>query len=334
MTILVDAKGFSGAFAGINRTGQTLPVSVADVVRAATTVGGPVEGATWQKTQRRLGIIATVLAALSEISTPGSIGTSMLYRRLETTEKSGVSFRLGMAFAAVVAERILAISLLEHLNQSNSILYPSGGKRRADLFGFDSGGNCHVIEAKARTHGYDHNLVTEAKSQAANIRIVDVASGQFTPQTRSASIADLSQGQVRVLLIDPPEKMAGDGTYRIDTDRVIAEHYSVVPDLLALQEEEPSPSGVDADVIGTYLPGTDIWLGVHRDLLGESRVPWRKRVEQFQKRGAFAGQTIDSETVSHGNDGHVLQLGPRFSQIYDAWRTAEEEGRRVSDGEE
>lgn len=324
MAIVVRVEGFPAPFEGVNTREERLSVTTADVARAAVTVGGPVKGTAWRRTQRRVGLIATVLAALAEKRGTHPIRTSTLYARLETTEKSGVSFRLGMAFAAVVAEQILAIKMLEHLNHSNSAVFPSGGKRRADLFGLDRHDDCHVIEAKSRTHGPDQALVNNAKSQAANIEVVDVNSGRFTPKTRSAAVADLSRSPVQVLLVDPPKEAAIDKPYRIDTDQVIAHHYSVVPDLVELRgDPQDPPKNIDADVVGAYLPGTDLWLGVKRSLFGESRIPWRTRIQSDD--ATLEMMDIEDDTISIGRDGHVLQLGPEFSQLYEAWRIMDDE---------
>jgi len=331
MAITVQVRAFPPPFAGLNTSGVNLPVTTADLARAAVTVGGPVQGTAWRRTQRRVAIIATVHAALAEKRGTHPVRTSTLYQRLETTEKSGVSFRLGMAFAAVVAERILAITMLEHLNHSNSLLFPTGGKRRADLFGLDAAGGCHVIEAKSRTHGHDRALVNYAKSQAANISVVDVKTGPYRPLTRSAAIADLSRSPVQVLLEDPPEGAPLEKPFHIDTDRVIAYHYSAVPDLVELRgDPQDPPTRIDADVIGAYLPGTDIWLGVKRSLYGESGIPWRERINANAAAGALI-PPAEGGAVSIGRDGHVLQMGPEFSQLYEAWRAREEEGARAED---
>lgn len=330
MAVVVQVKGFTGPFRGLNTAGESHPVTTADLARAAATVGGPVEGTAWRRTQRRTGIIATVHAALVEKRATHPVRTSTLYDRLETTEKSGVSFRLGMAFAHIVAERILGITMLEHLNHSNSILFPNGGKRRADLFGFDANGDCHVIEAKGSTYGPSQALVDYAKSQAANIEVVDVKTGRYTPQTRSAAVADLSRTPVRVHLEDPPQEAPADEPYRIDTEMVIAHHYSVVPDLVELRgESQDPPTRIDADVVGAYLQGSDVWLGVEKSLYGESRIPWRRRIET--EDAVLEPVLAEEDTVSVGRDGHVLQMGPESSRLYETWRTREDEEAEIED---
>jgi hypothetical protein len=321
MAMRIRVEKFEGKFKSKNTPGRILPVSVTDVVRAAVTVGGPVKGTSWRRSQRRVAIAGTVLSALVGKTREQPLRTTSLYKRLETTEKSGVSFRLGMAFAAIAAERILDVRLLEHLNHSNSALFPSGGKRRADLFGFDAHRDCHVVEAKASTYGPAQDLADHAKSQAQNVRVIGTTGGPYKPRTRSASITDLSVSPVSVLLVDPPETPRFEAAYKVDIERLIEAHYSPVRDLLALGDEQQAPPlDLGADTVGGYLPGTEIWLGVNRSLYGQSHLSWQERVDRHAAEVSMAEKSNLQDTVSAGRDGHVLQLGPELSRIYESWQ--------------
>lgn len=64
MAIKLDVEGFVGRWAAKNAQGLTLATNTADVVRAATTVGGPVKGTVWHRSLRRAAIAGEVLAAL------------------------------------------------------------------------------------------------------------------------------------------------------------------------------------------------------------------------------------------------------------------------------
>lgn len=244
---------------------------------------------------------------------------SSLFVDLESTEKGGVSFRLGIAMAAVVAEELLDIYILEHLNARNSTVAPKGGQRRADLFGLDGQDRCHVIEAKARTHGYGKDLVDYAKSQAQNVTLVDTGNGQMSPATRSAAITDLSEKPIHVLFADPEASSDGGSIYEFDLDPVIGWHYSVVPNLIEAGGRTNPPRDLGMDAVGAYLPGTEIWLGVRSDLFGHSRTPWRKRIENVEITKPD-DLVRNRESTSVGRDGHILQLSERFSVVYEAWR--------------
>ena len=63
-------------------------------------------------------------------------------------------------------------------------------------------------------------------------------------------------------------------------------HYSAVPDLLEIQSEpQPPPAAdVEADVIGAFLRGTDVWLGVHRALLEPTLASCARTYESSEHR--------------------------------------------------
>lgn len=316
MAIELNVKGFAGRWAPRNASKLPLAINTADVVRAALTVGGPVGGSVWHRSLRRAAIAGEVLAVLVGAGRAAPLFTSSLYRGLETTEKSGVSYRLGMAFAAIAAARVLDAPLLEHLNRTNSTLAP-GSQRRADLYGIDRGGNTHVVEAKSRTYGFTAAEVEYAKEQALNVRIVSPRGRPVTPSTRSASLADLSTAPISVLLADPEGEAETAVTYVVDPARLIQVHYSAVPDLLEIHgaPQPPPAAEVDADVVGAFLPGTDVWLGVHQALLEPTFSSWRAYFRGRESRGPDAEE--HEERVSRGRDGHILQVGAELARTYE-----------------
>ncbi|MDQ3725390.1 MAG: hypothetical protein M3335_05810 [Actinomycetota bacterium] len=306
---------------------QLLPINIADVVRTAATVGGPVQGTALDKSMRRAGIMAITHSALVGFRRNQSLQTTQLYQELETTEKSGVSFRLGMAFAVIACEHVLGVKLLEHLNRANSLL-ATGSQRRADLFGIGHSGECHVVEAKSRTYGLSKEAVDRAKEQALNIKAVLRNGNALIPDTRSASIADLSRSPISIFLIDPEPRQPPKASFEIDLEQFIADHYSVVPDLLEIYgEPQAPPENLPMDAIGAYLPGTNFWLGIDPSLIERSSLTWQERLEQ---REALPLDVAKSPELSVGTDGHVLHLGNHLSHIYRAWddspeRASEEE---------
>lgn len=305
VTVWVDAQRFSGSFRGVNGS-RSLPIGVADVVRAAVTVGGPARGSALDKSLRRAGIVALVRSSLVGLRRGGPLGTTDLYQQLETTEKSGVSFRLGMALAAVTCEHLLEVGPLDHLNRTNSRL-ASGSKRRADLFGVDPHDRWHVVEAKSRSHGLTKEVVRDAKEQASNVRTVRSGGAELVPATRSASIASLAGSPISVHLVDPEPVRPAKAIYEVDVERFLRYHYSAVPDLLeARGGPDPPPSGVPGQAVGAYLPGTKFWLGIERSLLAP---PPRQLSERAAQAALFRPVVEQTPELSVGRDGHVLHLG-------------------------
>jgi hypothetical protein len=328
MAVELRVERFGGPWAGRNQPAGAIAVNVADVVRAAVTVGGPVGGSPWHRSLRRAGVAGSVLAALVGAGRNQPLATTTLYRQLETTEKSGVSFRLGMAFAALAAEYVLNVTLLEHLNRSNSVL-AHGSQRRADLFGVDNSGRWHVVEAKSRTYGFEQEDIDGAKQQALNVHAIRPNGSSLVPATRSASLLDLSQAPIAMLLIDPVGEPETAAMYEIDVEAFIATHFSPVPDLLDAQGA-PQPPPVDLPgtaVVGAYLPGTDIWLGLDGSLVGESPRSWEHRLQEL--RPPSDRPAARDERISIGKDGHVLVVGADLARTYTWLDDAKREGERA-----
>ena len=150
-----------------------------------------------------------------------------------------------------------------------------------------------------------------------NVRIVGPRGRRVTPSTRSASLADLSTTPISVLLADPRGEPETDVTYVVDPARLIQVHYSAVPDLLEIRgEPQPPPaSDVEPDVIGAFLPGTDVWLGGHRALVEPTLASWQAYFRDSAAAHLDAGE--DDERVSRGRDGHVLQVGAELARTYE-----------------
>src|SRR4051812_3455991 len=87
MAIDIRVERFTGRWAGRNTRNAALAVNVADVVRGAVTVGGPVRGTAWHRSLRRAGVAGSILSALAGSGRGQALITTSLYRQLETTEK-------------------------------------------------------------------------------------------------------------------------------------------------------------------------------------------------------------------------------------------------------
>jgi hypothetical protein len=271
----------------------------------AITVGGWVDGTLTERTLRRASIGALVRSAVREgdpnIPAPALVATH-LYTNIEPSEKGAITFRLGMAFAAVLASRVLGV---------NKTLHLPGNRRRGDLYGRDNLGGWHVIEAKARTAGVPAAVQAKAKLQAAAL-VPTVNGVPVQVQTDSASLADLSPGQQFTLVLDdPPHSDPDDDRHMpVDEERFVPEYYSPVPDLVEITGPEPSGNDeIDQFAEGAWMPGGGIWMGLARDMPRRA-ARWQDLPEE---RGAAAPQH-DPSLVHIGDDGHVVVLDPRFEQ--------------------
>jgi hypothetical protein len=271
----------------------------------AITVGGRVDGTLADRTLRRAGIGALVRSAVREgdptVPAPALVATR-LYTNIEPSEKGAITFRLGMAFAATLASRVLGV---------NKTLHLPGMGSRGDLYGRDNLGGWHVIEAKARTAPVPAAVRQQAKLQAA--ALAPTVNGVPVPvQTASASLARLSpQQQFTLLLYDPPRSEPEDDRHMpVDEERFVPEYYSPVPDLVEITGPEPSGNDeIDEFAEGAWMPGGGIWMGLSRD------IPRRgARWQDLPEERVAAAPQHDPSLAHIGDDGHVIVLDPRFEQ--------------------
>lgn len=277
------------------------PVELPELVNKAITVGGVVHGSPYERSLRRSSIASMVLSSVRMKPQGRALATTGLYDRAETTEKTGISFRLGMAFAAVIAGRILGVPQMMHVSSR------AGGKgRRADLMGSDRSRGWHVLEAKSRTYDIGvkamRDLLSDAKAQSS-VTANDL-SGNRSVATFCVSLAQLWRSPIRVILKDPPPD--DDRWDLVFSDEAFfTEYYSPVVDLLDVRDAEPSGvSSVDDDAVGAWLPGGGVWLGISAPLLAIARRQgW---VEAAELAGSADFPRTEDGRVHGSPDGHTV----------------------------
>lgn len=93
---------------------------------------------------------------------------SSSYTQLDASEKSAVSYFLGMAQAQLTCARILGVPSLVHVDAILRLLGRRTRKSRPDFLGVHPRTSLLsvAVEAKGRTHGYTDALVSKAKAQS------------------------------------------------------------------------------------------------------------------------------------------------------------------------
>lgn len=305
MTIEVEVRGFTGTDV-VHNTSPNVPINYSvgmpELVHRAITVGGKVTGPKLQRGYRRGSIGLLCQSAVEK--TPHGLVTTELFRFTEASEKAGISFRLGMAFAAIVASRVLKVPNLTHVKIK-------GNSKRADLEGRDKSQQWHVVEAKGRatpaTWQAFEDAIVQGRTQA--IATKTHLGKTKTVHTASVAAAALLAVPIRVVLEDPP---VGDGPAESEgeVERFFQRYYAPVVELLELGLRAPSGNAeVDERAIGGYFPGTTIWFGldraVHDALPNEDSILFA--LERFEdvRVGLMEGA---ADRIFAGTDGHVLIL--------------------------
>jgi hypothetical protein len=119
----------------------------------------------------------------------------------DPTEKTADLYRLGLAFAGLIASREYDVRWLMHLDvYFERYGVKLGGRSRPDLFGQDRSGDWAVIEAKARSSPVNDDLRKSAKKQCR--RVLDINGVQ--PRARAGIISWFDrEGILNADLVDP-----------------------------------------------------------------------------------------------------------------------------------
>lgn len=170
------ATNFTGAFEYLNGEDE-IPVTWAQLVWAAITVGkaaGDEYAYGIYSALERLHRASMIRAYLYE----GSLGVllrSMPYSASDPSEKTSISFYLGMTLAKLFADVLFDVPRMLHfaVYGENYEIAAGEGESRPDLIGLSATGDWFVFEAKGRSNGFDGGALQTAKNQAEQIQLID-----------------------------------------------------------------------------------------------------------------------------------------------------------------
>jgi len=169
-----------------------LRLSWHEIVWAAMTMGKPgvafLLSHGWHSVSDLVVRSHTIYANLRE-SSP-YVERSSLYASLDPTEKSGVSYFIGMVAAKVLGARLLDTPWLFHVSMIKTLggAVALKGNSQPDLIGLRRNRDWVVAEAKGRTWGFSASAMAAAKLQTRQLRNIN---GQL-PALRVAVQASFS----------------------------------------------------------------------------------------------------------------------------------------------
>ena len=197
------AKGFSPDLGGCLNGCYSIDVTWAELIWAGITVGRK----SWEDVIRHgyhsfLEIIyrTAILKANLSSSPQGEFFKTDTYKNLDPSEKSAISYFLGLSFAKLVAHRLLSVPWLVHLDCLD-LPIDIKGNNRPDLIGTNLSREWCVFEAKGRTHNIAKKLIQKAKNQARMIKRINGKA----PRIRGVSLTHFSPDKLRLYLEDSDE---------------------------------------------------------------------------------------------------------------------------------
>lgn len=236
-----SAKPTSGTKAG------KVKISVADLLAYAASVGDAsvLSGGPGRPALEIIWRQAMLESSLEVHS--GHFKKSSSYTRLDASEKTAVSYFLGMVQAAVMADKLLGVPTVAHVDTVLNILNGRVPKKsRPDLIGYTARSFAHgagrvLLEAKGRTHGYDQKAVTHAlgqvKTPIPEVRrllgsngICAASMSYFAPSVKRGTAVWHSY------LEDPPPKTSSPSDIKDDEFRGIILIGQLLPIALAIRD--------------------------------------------------------------------------------------------------
>lgn len=199
---------------------------------------------------------------------------SASFSRLDPSEKTSISYFLGMLQATVVAKELLGVSDIVHVDAVLELRGIPLKKGRPDLVGYrtrpaDASSLGRVlIEAKGRTNGSDADALRKAKKQVKDTGSVARRLVGRKPLLVASMAYFTDRGDWRGIYVDPP---AGDEVDPlVEDDAVfqgllnIASIRPVVDAIAQLREFAPERIRVSrgSEMIIAALPGQDLAFGV------------------------------------------------------------------------
>ena len=231
----------------------------------------------------------------------GRIRRSEAYDGLDPSEKSAISYFVGLTMAKAFSERLLGAPWLMHLDVYREQLRAAlAGKSRPDLVGQTEAGNWIGIESKGRTRGFDSDALDRAKAQAGMLESVD---GQ-TPLALIGMVTHFGDNELQVVASDPSPRERPDRVRLPLTRAQLLEAYyrpfhtwlEMAPDVRVAERggrvyRMASVAAVDLTIglaIDTF-PGKDTSQEVLRPAQGEGAIYYA------------------------GHDGVLVEVGPMWS---------------------
>jgi hypothetical protein len=295
---------------GVTRPVGRLDVEWAELVSAAVTVGK------WRDDLFSRGIYSLYEGAYRANlvwafvrDEAGRFVRTDAYNDLDPTEKGHVSYHLGMITAKILAERLLRVPWLMHIDRYRTsygvALAP--GPSRPDLFGPRDVNRMRdwvVLEAKGRTNALRKADVAAMRAQKH--RVVTV--GGRIPWIRGGVAAHFTRGALEALFVDPRprrnERREEAFTDYEESSQIFFRAY--YEPIIALAEDESRTRIPDLPVAQARLvPEMDAVVGLTAEALSA--------LSTGRMRRTRAARPSRSPQLTVGRDGVGILLGTSWA---------------------
>lgn len=195
----------------------------------------------------------------------GRLRKSRAFENLDPSEKTSISYFLGLVVTKLVAEKLFGVAWLLHLDVYSQYLNPTLAlPNKPDFVGLDTTNLWVVIESKGRTNGVTAGLMQSAKLQTRSLRNV----GGALPVLRAAVASYFSSQRLRARVRDPDDYDDNAPDVPIEAQELVRAYYHPLVEFINFSRHEPRH---DTDTGRTYIrtevPGFDAAVEIEEAIL-------------------------------------------------------------------
>lgn len=244
---------------------------------------------------------AALLYANLRAASNDTLVRSAAYNGLDPSEKSAVSYFLGMTMTKAFAELALDVPWLMHLDVYRRQLQPltTRTRSRPDLVGQTNSSEWVVLESKGRTNGLNDQALQKAKQQAGNLTLI---SGQ-APDLHVGVVTHFGDGRLQLVAADPPvDAHRRHLELRVTREELLESYYAPFRNLLSANETRETLHD-DLTYRVVRIDAADVTVGLRENLAkGEIEMPKET-----------TGRSSRGESYYAGTDGILVMLGTSWA---------------------
>lgn len=270
----------------------------------------------------------------------GRLARTTAYAGLDPSEKSAISYFIGLTTAKLFAEATFGVPWLMHLDVYNAQLQPINfnANLRPDLVGVDMINDWLVMESKGRSRSVPQAIMTQAKLQTASLQLI----AGMAPTCCVAIGTGIPSNYIHARLQDPSGASKESFKVMVTPDDFLKEYYRPIQELVDSSSKKRTEKWKGRTFRVVDLPILDVSVGLDINVtkvlqkdkkgiykavvaeLPQIKQPLKK-FRQTRSDGAEAGTNRESPTdevlnsevrtdFKCGADGIAIWLGDPWNE--------------------
>lgn len=238
---------------------------------------------------------------------------SSAYESLDPSEKSAVSYFLGLTMTKLLANRLLATPWLLHLDvykdqfaRNGSAFGFGSSRKKPDLIGLNTNRDWIVFESKGRTNGVEADLLTKAKTQTRNLRKIGVA----LPSLRIAMVTYFVNGELFVDWEDPDDFNHKGFDLETSIDEYLTNYYRLIYNILSNNEIKE----FNGYITHTF-DAVNLTIGLDIEIYNAYKLRDLSQIHAVKLLTSSDVKELANQDVYSGTDGILIGLGKNWREL-------------------